>query len=124
MGTQGYWAYTHIFTANGPSDVADLGVGLNNGGQGLFTAQANLSVGISEKLTADVFGGWFRAAADSAGGEQHMGEEFGAMLTCKVAKYMNVEIGAAYALLGDFYKVGSNDPENLYEIFGRGQIQF
>ena len=124
FGTEGYWAYTHIFTANGPSDVNDLGVGIDNGGRGLISLQAKLETSLVDKLDGELFLGWFQASEDNSAGNNDMGTEVGGMLTYAVAENLNLQFGAALAFLGDYYKSGGQDPDNLYEVFGRFQLQF
>ncbi|NOY69918.1 MAG: hypothetical protein GXP53_10620 [Deltaproteobacteria bacterium] len=124
FGTEGYWAYTHIFTPNGPSDVNDMGIGIDNGGKGITTAQARLTAPLSERLTGEFVLGWFTTTKENAAGDSTMGTEVSAMGTYALAKDLSLQLGAAYAFLGDFYKTGNDEPENLYEIFSRLQLQF
>jgi hypothetical protein len=124
FGTEGYWAYTHLFTANGPSDVNDLGVGIDNGGFGLTTIQAKIEGPLTNKLTGELVGGWFQASEKNAAGDDDMGTEVAGMFTYEMAKYLNLQVGVAYAFLGDFFKSGGEDPDNLYEVFSRFQLQF
>jgi len=121
VGTQGYWAYTHLFTANGPSDVNDLGLRIDNGGSGLLTIQGKLSVPIVERLSGDLVVGYFQAAEDNAAGNSDMGTEVAGMLTFEVAKDLNLQAGVAGAFLGDFFGTNADD---LYEGFSRFQLQF
>ena len=118
--TEGYWAYTHIFTANGPSDVNDLGVELGNGGAGLLTVQGRASAQLSPRVGAQLSGGWFQAA-ESRNGSRDMGTEVGAMATIAVAEGLALDVGAAGAFLGNFFAQGSDD---LFEIFTRLQFQY
>jgi hypothetical protein len=124
FGTEGYWAYTHLFTANGPSDVNDLGVGLDNGGFGLTSIQAKVEGPLADKLTGELVGGWFKASEDNMTGDDDMGGEVSGMVTYEMAKYLNLQVGGAYAFLGDFFRSGSHDPDDLYEVFSRFQLQF
>ncbi len=124
FGTEGFWAYTHLFTANGPSDVNDLGAGLDNGGCGLFSIQAKVETPLVEKLTGELFAGWFQASADNSDGNKEMGIELGGMLTNEIAKHFNLQLGAAFAFLGDYYKSSGQNPDNLSEVFARFQLQF
>jgi hypothetical protein len=121
VGTQGYWAYTHLFTANGPSDVNDLGLRIDNGGSGLLTIQGKLSAPLVERLSGDLVVGYFQAAEDNAAGNNDMGTEVAGMLTVGVAKNLNLQAGVAGAFLGDFFATGADD---LYEAFSRFQLQF
>lgn len=124
FGTAGYWAYTHLFTPNGPSDVNDLGVGLDNGGKGLMTVQTKLEMPLMEKLTGEFVLGWFGATEDNAAGESEMGTEVSTMGTYEIAKNLNFQLGGAFAFMGDFYKIENKEPDDLYEIFSRFQLQF
>ena len=124
FGTEGFWGYTHIFISNPPSDVNDLGVGLDNGGRGLLSIQAKCEIPLIEKLYSDLFAGWFQASADNSDGNKDMGTEVGGMLTYEMAKYLNFQFGAAYAFLGDYYKSNGQNPDNLSEVFARFQLQF
>lgn len=121
VGTQGYWAYTHLFTANGPSDVNDLGVRIDNGGRGLLTVQGKLSGPIVKRLSGDLIAGYFRSARDNAAAKHYMGTEVAGMLTLEVAKNLNLQAGAAGGFMGDFFATGA---DNLYEVFSRFQLQF
>lgn len=123
FGTEGYWAYTHLFTANGPSDVNDLGVGLDNGGRGLTSIQAKIEAPLIDKLTGELSGGWFQASEENAAGNDDMGTEVSAMGTYEMAKNLNLQLGLALAFLGDYYKSGGQDPDDLYELFARFQLQ-
>jgi hypothetical protein len=124
FGTEGYWAYTHLFTANGPSDVNDLGVGLDNGGLGLLSIQAKVEGPLMDKLSGELTGGWFQAGEDNATGNDDMGGEVGGMVTYEMAKYLNLQVGVAYAFLGDFFEVDKKNPDDLYEVYTRFQLQF
>lgn len=123
VGTQGYWAYTHLFTANGPSDVNDLGVRIDNGGLGLLTLQGKLSSPIVARLSGDLIAGFFQAAKEKvAGGGKNMGTELAGMLTFEVSNNLNLQAGVASAFLGDDF-FGAN-ADDLYEVFSRFQLQF
>jgi hypothetical protein len=126
VGTEGYWAYTHILTANGPSDVNDLALDIGNARgfldrAGLFTAQAKLDVpAIEDKLRLQIVAGYFQASKER-NGTTSMGTEIGGHLTWKVAGHLHCETGVAYAALGDFLDKGT---KNLYEVFSRLQLEF
>ncbi len=124
FGTEGFWANSHIFTANPPSDVNDLGVGLDNGGRGLLSIQAKCEIPLIEKVKGEISAGWFNASAENSDGNTEMGTEIGGLVSFEVARHLYLDVGAAYAMLGDYYKSGGKDPENLYELFTRFQLQF
>lgn len=119
VGTAGYWGYMHIFTPAGPSDVNDLGLEPGNGGAGLTTIQTKLDFPIIEKkLNGQIFGGWF-SANEERNGSINMGIEAGGMLTYSFSQYLNLEAGAAYAAIGEFY---TDNPDGLLEVFSRLQF--
>lgn len=122
VGTQGYWAYTHLFTANGPSDVNDLGLRIDNKGSGLWTVQGKLSAPLFKRVRGDLIVGWFQAEEKHpVTHASYLGTEVAGMLTLDVAKHMVLQVGAAGALLGDFL---AQDAEDLFEVFSRFQLQF
>lgn len=118
LGTEGYWGYTHIFTAGGPSDVNDLGLEIGNNSAGLNTIQAKLDFPLVDWLNGQLFGGWFQSNK-SRNGSQNMGGEFGGMLICDLAENLSWEFGGAFATIGNFYAASADD---LYEIFSRIQL--
>ncbi len=118
LGTGGYWGYTHIFVANGPSDVNDLGVEIGNGGAGLSTLQVKIDTPITDKLKTQLFGGWFQSDK-KRNQSKFMGTEFGGMLSYRIEKYLTWQVGIAYAKMGAFF--GEN-VEDLNEIYSRFQF--
>lgn len=120
FGTSGYWGYTHIFTANGPSDVNDLGVDIGNRGAGLTTAQLMASVPLHPRLNLDISTGWFRAGQPRNAGRD-MGYEIAANLRTHLSGPLNLDSGVAVAHLGHFF---GTDPKKTYEVFSRLQLQY
>jgi hypothetical protein len=130
LGTNGYWGYSHIFNANGPSDVNDFGINLNNGGAGLWTIQGQLQFPIVPKLTGTLESGYFAAARSrefsTRSGTAYMGTEIGGMLTYNIAKNLNLDVGVANVFMGNFL---ANRTEatgvvlDIYEVFSRFQFQ-
>jgi hypothetical protein len=119
VGTAGYWAYMHIFTPSGPSDVNDLGLDPGNGGAGLLTFQTKFDFPIkTDKLKGQLYAGYV-GAARKRNETFFMGIEAGGMLTYSFSQFLNLELGAAYASIGDFYIVNA---DGLLECFSR--IQF
>lgn len=131
VGTQGYWGYTHIFTANGPSDVNDFGLDIGNtrlgGGAGLITAQVKVNIPLHRLVGAELEGGSFWSAKSRAG-NRYMGSELGGMLTVVIVKPLILQAGFAYARLGGFFEsliLGDERLEkNIYELFSRLQLEF
>jgi hypothetical protein len=118
--TQGYWAYTHLFTANPPSDVNDLGLEIGNRGAGLLTVQGRLGVPLHRRVGLEVAGGWFQGAR-RRNRSRTLGTEVATMVTFVVAEGMTLDVGGARAFLGDFLAPGADD---LFEIFTRLQLQY
>jgi hypothetical protein len=138
VGSNGYWGYTHIFNANGPSDTNDFGTTLNNSGAGLWTFQGQLGFPIVPRLSGTLEVGYFAAARERActaagcgaagaarGTAKYMGTEVGGMLTYNMAKNLNLQFGAANVFMGDFMAntAGTATKENgIYEVFSRFQF--
>ncbi|HWP90995.1 MAG TPA: hypothetical protein VNN20_02190 [Thermodesulfobacteriota bacterium] len=131
VGTEGYWAYTHIFTANGPSDVNDFGLDIGNtrlgSGAGLLTAQVKLNLPLHRLIRLELESGSFWSAKKRAGAN-YMGTEVGGMFTFPIVRPLNVNIGFAYARLGNFFEsLIAEDQQldrNIYELFSRIQLEF
>jgi len=131
VGTQGYWAYTHIFTANAPSDVNDFGLDIGNtrlgSGAGLFTAQLKLDLPLYEILSMQLDSGVFLSAKERAQ-SRYMGTEVGGMFTIPIVKPLTFQIGFAYASLGGFFESLVTEDQkldkNIYELFSRIQLEF
>jgi hypothetical protein len=121
LGSGGYWAYTHIFTPQGQSDVNDFGLEIGNAGAGLFTSQAQIKFPeIVKNLDFKVTGGIFFSDKER-NQSKSMGYEVGGEFSLLIDKYLVFDIGISYARLGDFYGGG---PKGIYEIFSRFQIEF
>lgn len=131
VGTEGYWAYTHIFTANGPSDVNDFGLDIGNtrlgSGAGLLTAQVKLNLPLYRLIGLELESGTFWSAKKRAGAN-YMGTEVGGMFTFPIVRPLKVNIGFAYARLGNFFDslifADQKLEKNIYEVFSRIQLQF
>jgi hypothetical protein len=120
FGTSGYWGYTHIFTANGPSDVNDFGIDIGNRGAGLITTQLLGGLQFHPRLDLELATGWFRAG-ESRNAGRDMGYEFAGNLRVHLSGPLNLDAGAAIAKLGRFF---GNDPRTTYEFFSRLQLQY
>lgn len=120
FGTQGYWAYTHIFTANGPSDTNDLGTTIDNAGAGLWTAQVKAGVPLRDDVGLELVGGWFRSAEPRRAGRD-MGYELVASVGAAVSGPLRLDAGLAFADLGSFFGA---DAGSVYELFARVQLQY
>lgn len=127
FGAQGYWSYLAITSPQGPSDVNDLGVSLQNRGLGLFTAQAVFDYPIHECLTGKFAVGWLRSAAPNpTSGACEMGTELLKMFTYDFGGGLKADLGAAVLFTGDFYKPAPDAPapDLLWETFCRVQLEF
>ncbi len=101
----------HITSANGPSDVNDLGVSLQDRGLGLFTVQAKYEYPLCKKLTGTLAVGWLRSAcANPTSGSTEIGTEISQMFTYNFGGGLKLDLGAAYLLTGDFYKTAPVAP--------------
>jgi hypothetical protein len=126
LGTNGYWAYTYIFTPHGPSDVNDLGLEPGNQGFGLTTVQAKVDFPIIEGLSAQGVIGTFRSNKDMGVNGKSLGTEAGVTLAANVGKHMTLEFGGAVASLGNAGNAmyNGNTKKSVNEIFSRLQLEF
>jgi hypothetical protein len=127
FGAQGYWGYLYIAAPNGPSDVKDLGVNLQDRGLGLFTVQTKYEYPICEKLSAIDAAGWLTALnANPTGGGKQIGTELAHMFTCDFGGGLKWDLGAALLFTGDFYRATPTSPKpvDLWMGFSRIQLEF
>ena len=89
-----------------------------------MTIQGRCETQLTDKFMGELFGGWFRASAENVAGDTDMGSEIGGMLTCKMAKYLDIQLGTAVAFLGEYYEINGQIPDEMHEIFSRFQLQF
>ena len=127
FGAQGYWSYMHITTPNGPDDVNDLGVSLQNRGFGLFTVQAKYDLPLAKKLLSTSAVGWLRSTkSNNVSGSSDMGTELAQQFTYDFGGGLKLDFGISVLFTGDFYRAGpaGPNPDNLYETFARLQLEF
>ena len=127
FGAQGYWSYLVITSADGPSDVNDLGVSLQNRSLGLFTVQAKYDYPIFDRLSGRIAAGWLRSATvNPTSGATDMGTELANVFTFDFGGGLKADFGASVLFTGDFYKTSpaAPRPDNLYEAFTRLQLEF
>ncbi len=87
---------------------------------GLISPQVKLDVPlIEEKLDFQAAAGYF-LASEKRNGEDYIGTEISGQLTVKVTDYLNWDVGAATAAMGDFF---GEDSDDLYEVFSRFQME-
>lgn len=127
FGAQGYWSYLQLTSPNGPGDISDLGVGLQNRGFGLATAQMKYEYPLLERLSGVSAAGWLRSATvNPLNGSSNIGTELMQQYTYDFGGGMKLDLGAAVLFTGGFYRNGINGPtpDNLYEAFTRFQLEF
>jgi hypothetical protein len=127
FGAQGYWGYLYIAAPNGPSDVKDLGVSLQDRGLGLFTAQTKYVYPLCDKLTATEAAGWLTATKPNPiGGGKQIGTELAHQFTYDFGGGLKLDVGAAVLFTGDFYRATllSPKPVDLWMGFSRLQLEF
>lgn len=127
FGAEGYWSYLMLVTAQGYTDVNDLGVSLQNRGCGLLTIQTKYDYPIFQRLSGTIAVGWLRSdTPNSANGSTDMGTEIGNNFTLDFGGGLKADMGAAVLFTGDFYKpsTGAPPPATLYEAFTRVQLEF
>ncbi|WP_020470221.1 hypothetical protein [Zavarzinella formosa] len=127
FGSQGYWSYMQLTSPNGPGDLADLGVGLQNRGLGLFTAQGKLEYPLTARLTSSTTAGWLQTAArNPLNGSKGIGTEVGEMFTYDFGGGLKLDTGSAVLFTGDYYRPapGAAKANTLWEAFARLQLEF
>lgn len=127
FGAQGYWSYLALTSPHGPSDVDDLGVGLQNRGLGLFTVQGSVEHRLNACFSLYASAGWLQSAEENPlSRERAMGFELMTEARWKLGKYLTFDLGGAYLFTGDFYRNGpaGPDPDDLFSVFARLQLEF
>ncbi len=127
FGSQGYWSYLVLTSPHGPSDVNDLGVGLQNRGLGLLTFQGKYDYPICGPLSGTIAAGWLGSdAVNPLSGSNNMGTELANMFTFDFGGGLMWDFGASVLFTGDFYKTSPTAPrpDDLWEAFTRVQLEF
>lgn len=127
FGSQGYWSYLVLTSPHPPSDVNDLGVGLQNRGLGLFTVQGKYDYPIYGRLSGTIAAGWLRSdARNPVSRSSDMGTELANMFAFDFGGGLTLDFGAAVLFTGDFYKPApaAPSPDTLWEAFARLQLEF
>ncbi len=137
-GTYGYWGYTGILTVQGPTDTGFDGDGVNisNNGYGLASVQAKYSMPVTSNLDAYFAAGWY-GNTDARGRDSRVGNDLLLMGTYHFNKVLSLDLGAAYAQLGDSvsgywqgvqggagFNQNAGDDRNKFAVFGRLQASF
>ena len=127
LGAQAYWSLVGLTSPRGPSDVNDLGIGLQNGGRGLLTLQAGYEQPVAARWTAYLAAGWLRsAAAHPANGSTAIGTELLAEAHWAMGAMMALELGASVLLAGDYFRpaAAAPAPSTLHQVYSRWQLEF
>lgn len=127
FGAQGYWSLLGLSSPRGPSDIVDLGVGLQNRGLGLRTVQLGFERGISAVTSIYIATGYLQSNEDNpVNGEKNMGVELLGEVHWTMKRSMGLDMGVSYLFTGGFYKSGLEvvDPDDLYQIYLRYQLEF
>ena len=101
--TYGYWGYTGLLTVQGPTDTGFDGdaVNISNNGHGLASVQARFTVGLTNRLSLYLAGGWFGNSSTGKGRSSEVGLDALSMLTYRFNRYLALDMGAAYAKVKD-----------------------
>ncbi len=127
LGAQAYWSLVGLTSPRGPSDVNDLGIGLQNGGLGLRTLQAGYEHPLAARWTAYLAAGWLRSDAPRpANGSTAIGTELLAEARWDMGAMMALEFGASVLLAGDYFKpaAAAPAPTTLHQVYSRWQLEF
>jgi len=127
FGAQSYWSLLGLSSPRGPSDVNDLGVGLQNRGLGLVTIQGSFERALTPALTGYLGAGWLRSdEKNPLSAATDMGVELIGEVHWALDKALTLDAGGAYLRTGRFYKnaPGASAPDALYELYVRFQLEF
>jgi hypothetical protein len=127
FGAQSYWSFLGLTSPRGPSDVNDLGVGLQNRGLGLVTVQASWEQTLAADWTGYIAAGWLRShRKNPANAATAMGTELLGEIQWRMASVLALEMGGSYLMTGDFFKPRTSlaPPDNLHELYVRWQLEF
>jgi len=98
-----------------------------NRGRGMWHVAAGYSQKLTPKVTGQVNAGYLAATettvADGSRDEE-MGTEFNARLDYNLAKGLDVGVIGAYAIIGDFFEVAGQTPEDVWTGIARVNYAF
>jgi hypothetical protein len=127
FGSQGYWSYLYITSPNGPADVKDLGVSLQDRGFGLFTVQGKYEYPICHRFSGISAAGWLWSdKTNNVGQGKDIGPELAQQFTYDFGGGLKADFGAAVLFTGDFYRASpaAPKPNDLWMVFSRVQLEF
>jgi hypothetical protein len=95
---------------------------VNNNGDGVMLASLAFDQPVAPKLTAKAVAGYAAANKqnNAARNGKGMGTELNAQLKYDFDSNLNIKLVYAYAMLGDYFKTATVDPDNVW----RAQIKF
>ena len=102
-GTNGYWGYTGLLTVQGPTDTGFDGdsVNVSNNGYGLASVQLKFARPLGRGFDIYLAGGWFGASDTPGSRDSFVGVDAIAMGTYHFNEILALDLGGAYARLGD-----------------------
>lgn len=126
-GAQSYWSLLGVSSPRGPSDVNDLGIGLQNGGYGLVTLQGGWEQPLAADISLYAAAGWLRSDTPRpATGSTNLGAELLAEIHWQMAELLALDAGGGWLFTGDFFRErrGGPGPSDLFELYARWQLEF
>ncbi len=103
---------TDAYYNNGPGGRMAIQAATDGAGLLGLTAQANADLGAVYLKTGV---GYFMANEVAAGQDDQMGFEVAARVGTKIAGNVDLSLGAAYAMLGDYWAIGTETPDDIYK---------
>ena len=128
--TQGYWAYTHSFTYDGPSGVNEYALEPGNLGYGLNSIQAKFQWALPHNIHLTTSAAWYYANVAmptfTKQPSKKIGSEIAAILTFHLSDNLALDAGGALTFLGEAGKkmYQGNDMNHVNELFSRLQFVF
>jgi hypothetical protein len=98
-----------------------------NRGRGMWHLAAGYSQKLTPKLAGQINVGYLSATetlSSEPGRDEEMGTEFNGRLDYNLAKGLDVGVVGAYAIIGDFFKVGTATPEDVWMGYARVNYAF
>jgi len=126
-GGQGYWGKTGILNIQGPTDTgmdANM-LRTDNGGLGLTTIQASVSVPFTPAFGGYLGAGWYQANEVNAAGDKDIGTDVYTQVKYSFPNSpLSLEAGVDVAFLGKAAPNSSGATRTTSAVFARLQAQF
>lgn len=84
-------------------------------GNGLLGINATSNLNFTKACYGKFGAGYFMALEENGATDKSLGFEVAARVGHKFAEKVDLSLGGAYAFVGDFYKVGTTDPDNVFK---------